>query len=83
MAKLKYSKPLFGLCPIALDGPGTAGGCADNPTSADYVCPVTDFETGDTIFQSTTDGCDVSSLYGDDVGVCYISPTGGYNIYNS
>lgn len=83
MAKLNYIKPMFSICQIPLAAAGSAGGCAQNPDNAQYLCPVTDYETGDVIFQSKRDGCKVTSLYGDDVSICYFVPTADLNIYNS
>lgn len=84
MAKLNYSKPLFGICPIPLDLSGPGGGRAIRNNSADYVCPVTDPELNETFFTESKNGClriPAASDLND--AACYHVPWEDLNVYSS
>ena len=75
-----YTAPIF--VPIKLDGAagtpgGTAGGCAMQSIHDPYICPVDDYELGETFFNDgsvcTTDGGDL----------CYYVPHHDHNVYTS
>ncbi len=81
MAKLKYSKPLFGIRPIPLANGGGTGGCKINPTNGPYVCAIRD-EFGDLIFTDEDYGCEVLTQSGE-ATICYTVYDNDFTVYAS
>lgn len=81
MAKLNYTKPLFDIRPIPLNGGAIAGGCSMNPTSGDYVCAVPS-PLGDMLFTNDNDDCDTVGQSGD-LTICYQVMDSDFTVYTS
>ena len=82
---MKYSAPLFNICPIPLAASGTGGGCAFPSTNAEYQCMIEDPFTGAKLFMESSYGCEripasVSEANG---AACYHVPMTDFNVYNS
>lgn len=81
MAKLNYSKPLFGICPIPLAG--TGGGCDAEQNQEKYSCILIEPYAGDIIFASKNDGCQQITQDATEFGFCYFVNMEDYTIYLS
>ncbi len=78
MAK-NYIKPFVIFEKLTTSNP-TSAGCSLNVDFAEFSCPITIPEWGETIFTNTNADCDWSN---DDFYICYHVPTAGSNVFGS
>jgi hypothetical protein len=75
-----YKKPMVAFESLALSASISAGCAYISTNSAEYICPVTDEESGWTIFADTT-VCNVTPRPGETI--CYDIPIANSNVFES
>lgn len=80
--KKTYIKPQIAFESFQLSNSIAASCALLGTASAQYVCPITDPESGFTLFANHVAACDTTPVGGND-SICYDVPLANWNVFSS